>query len=119
MRKTVSLLFCVMLIASCSKRQKAQEVVEQFLDQNLVNTEYTVNITRVDSTRNISDSIIHIMRQQAQQDRAFKKGIKYREKNGKESLMLARIALIQGTDTTSKTFYMDKEFTGIIAFKEY
>lgn len=119
MRKVLILLCCVLLTAACGKRQKAKTVLEGFLEENLVSTEFSLNITQVDSTRNVSDSAIVAMRKQAQQDKMFKKDIIYQQKEGKGQLILARVKLIQGSDTLLKTFYMDNQFKGVIAFKDY
>lgn len=119
MRKAFILSCCLLLTVACGKRQKAKTVLEDFLKENLVSTEFSLNITQVDSTRNVSDSTIQAMHKQAKQDKIFKKTIIYQPKEGKGQLILARVKLIQGTDTLLKTFYMDNQFKGVVAFKNY
>lgn len=105
------------MLTACTSRRKATTAIDEFLSQNLVNTEYTTEFLAMDSTHKLKNHIIVNLQQQASADKAFKKGIKW-DKPSSEKYIFMRMRVIQGTDTMIRTFYLNPEMTKVLAFKE-
>lgn len=100
----------LLLFASCGQQQQAKSVVKDFVEQQLHKDVSYLDFSDVDSTRVLSDSIIQAMRGRAE------KSIQYQPYQGK-TLMHIRVQYLLDKDTCSATFYLDKEMTGVVAFK--
>ena len=105
------------MLTACTSRRKATTAIDEFLSQNLVNTEYTTEFLAMDSTHKLKNHIIVNLQQQASADKAFKKDIKW-DKPSSEKYIFMRMKVIQGTDTMIRTFYLNPEMTKVLAFKE-
>jgi len=99
------------LFASCGQRQQAKSVIKDFMEQSLQKDVKYLDFSDLDSTKAISDSIIMVMRQRGP------KGIQYKE-HQEETLLYLRTSYLDGEDTCSATFYLDREATAIVAFKQ-
>ena len=93
--------------------------IKYFLDAVVpVAEEIDINsFSDLDSTKVISDSLLQALQTNAMSDPLFKKGFQFTaERNG---LTLLYIRMKYGEDSLgmSKTFYFDKDLTGIVAFK--
>ena len=99
------------LFASCGQRQQAKSVIKDFMEQSLQKDVKYLDFSDLDSTKAISDSVIMVMRQRGP------KGIQYKEHKG-EALLYLRTSYLDGEDTCSATFYLDREATAIVAFKQ-
>lgn len=117
MRRIFISLSFIMLLFSCGKQQKAESVVKDFLDENLVVSDYSISFAGIDSTSYITDSIVGVMKKAASTNRLFKKSIKYGESNVQGKYIYTRAEIVNGKDTVTQTFYLDKEMTCVIAFK--
>ena len=112
-------IICIVLLlfASCGRRQEAKSLVKDFMKANV--DDYSkvsyLEFYDVDSTRNISDSLIQVLH--GRTPAHFSRNINYQPRGGR-TLWLLRTRYLMDDDTCSATFYMDKEMTGIVAFKE-
>ena len=107
----------VLLLASCGRRQEAKSIIKDFMKANVEDyskVDY-LEFYDIDSTRNISDSLIQVMHERTPAH--FSRNISYQQRDGK-TLWLLRTRYLMDKDTCSATFYIDKELTGVVAFKE-
>jgi len=107
----------VLLLASCGRRQEAKSIIKDFMKANVEDYSKVsyLEFYDVDSTRNISDSLIQVLH--GRTPAHFRRDISYQQRDGK-TLWLLRTRYLMDKDTCSATFYMDKEMTGVVAFKE-
>lgn len=99
------------LFVSCGQRQQAKSVIKDFMEQSLHKDVKYLDFSDLDSTKAISDSVIMVMRQRGP------KGIQYKDyKDG--TLLYLRTSYLDNQDTCSATFYLDREATSIVAFKQ-
>lgn len=117
MRKVLYIIMCSLVLMACGNRRKAINTVDEFLKANLVNAEYETEFISMDSTYKVKDSVLVALQQQAPQDKAFKKGIKW-EKPVPGKFIYMRMKVIQQEDTLVRTFYLDPEMTKVLAFKQ-
>ena len=101
----------LLLFASCGQQQQAKSVVKDFVQNQLHKDVSYIDFSDVDSTRVLNDSIIEAMRSRAA------KNIQYQTYQGK-TLMHIRVQYLLDKDTCSATFYLDKEMTGVVAYKQ-
>ena len=119
MRNTLYIIIGValLLFASCGRQQQAKSIIKDFMEANV--TDYSkvdyLDFYDVDSTRNISDSLLQVMHRNAPGH--FRRDIPYQQRQGK-TLVLMRTKYLFGEDTCSATFYIDGEMQGVVAFKE-
>ena len=110
MHKYIIIGIALLLLASCGQQQRAKSVVKDFVQEQLHKDVSYLDFADVDSTHVLSDSIIQAMRSRAG------KSIQYQNYQGK-TLMHIRVKYLLDKDTCSATFYLDKEMTGVVAFK--
>ena len=107
----------LLLFASCGRQQEAKSIVKDFMKtyvEDYSKVSY-LEFYDIDSTRNISDSLIQVLH--GRTPAHFSRNISYQQRTGK-TLWLIRTRYLMDEDTCSATFYMDKEMTGVVAFKE-
>lgn len=116
--KTVIAIFAMTLVlSSCGKQYKAESTIKDFLATNLQTSDYsTVSFSDIDSTRYVTDSLINIMRKDAAKKQIFKKDIKYADMQ--DQYIYTRATICIGNDTTSHTFYLTKDLSQVVSFKE-
>lgn len=102
---------------SCGKQHKAENVIKDFLDENMSTSEYSISFNDIDSTRNITDSMINVMKNNARKNKLFKKEIVYGSSMTAKPYIYARTKICNGKDTVPYTFYLDKTLNSVIAFK--
>ena len=115
----IGTLTALLLFASCGQRQAAKGLVKDFIQANAAHPEQ-IDITSfsdLDSTRVISDSLIQAMRTKAEHDTLFKKGLKYTAERQGATLLYIRMKYGNDSLAMSRTFYFDRDLTGIVAFK--
>lgn len=107
----------LLLFASCGRQQRAKSIVKDFVGENVADESRVkyLKFYDVDSTRNISDSLLGVMHRRVPAH--FRNGIAYQQRQGK-TLFLLRTKYLYDGDTCSATFYMDASMTGVVAFKE-
>ncbi len=102
----------MLLFVSCGRQQQAKSAVKDFMEGQLHRTDVSyMEFSDVDSTHTFSDSMITVLRQRGAKD------VEYQQREGR-TLLHIRAKYLQGQDTCSTTFYLDKEATGIVAYKD-
>lgn len=109
----------VAMLAACEKKYSERQLVESFLDSNLVDKATgEVQYSELDSTSHIGDSLIVQMRAATAKSAAFKPGLKYSERKGSRTLHYITARYQTGSGKRMKqTFYMDRQHTGIVCVK--
>lgn len=119
----MSLAF-LLLFTSCGEQHKAQSLVKDFLKENLTNQDYSFerfeNIAR---TAMIDAKKVEQLRKDAKKLPCVSSNIQYQKGNLPDTLLYVRATYtLTGKDgkdqKLTQTFYMDKELTRVIAFKE-
>lgn len=100
----------LLLFASCGQQHQAKSVVKDFMAEQLHKDVSYLDFTDVDSTHFFTDSLVQALRQRAPQ------GVRYQEWNDR-ILLHIRAQYLEGNDTCSATFYLDRNATGVVAFK--
>lgn len=110
----------LLLFASCGPQQEAEELVEQFMKQNM-KEELDISglhFTDIDSTRLVNDSVIISLRQQAKRASRYQGNIKYAPDQPFKQLITIRVKYYIEEKEYSDTYYLDMDLTRIVAFKE-
>ena len=107
----------LLLFVSCGRQQEAKSIVKDFMEANVGDYSRVsyLEFCDIDSTRNISDSLIQVLHRRTPAH--FSKNISYQQRGGK-TLWLIRTRYLMDKDTCSATFYLDKDMTGVVVFKE-
>lgn len=111
-------LAAVVIMSGCGKQHQAESVVSDFLDNNLKTDDYSASFTKIDSTKLVSDSMIGIMRKNAEKNTAFKSGIKYEGKAKQRMYVFTKAIISIGNDTIRQTFYLTPDMTQVVSFKD-
>lgn len=112
----------LLLLASCGQQHKAKSLVKDFVGENARQEIDISSFSDLDSTRVITDSLIISLRDKARQDPLFKSA-PLADFSGsgqrRQTLLYIRMRYQEPGDTieASRTFYFDRDLTGIIAFK--
>ena len=106
----------VLLFASCGQRYEAKKLVKAFVKEHATEEIDISSFSDLDSTKVISDSLLQVMRQQALKDTLFK-DVKLGAIPQSTTLLYIRMRYGEDSLMQSRTFYFDKDLTGIIAFK--
>ncbi len=119
------LLLTTLLLASCGQQHDAEDLIRDFLNENLeVSDRTNEQFSRLDSTKHVTPQRVGEMRRKANDIAIFKKGIIYPQNNRIPSKLLLMNVKYTLTDMHGReqdymqTFYMDKELSRVVAFKE-
>lgn len=122
--KFVMALGLVLMFTSCGDQHKAQSLVKDFLDENLVDQDCSYErFTRLTPTAMINFEQMKAMRQNVSKLPYVKNNIDYNDTAYPDTLLYLR-ATYKLTDNQGKkqevtqTFYLDKGLTRVIGFKE-
>lgn len=109
-----------LLFASCGPQADAEELVEQFMEQNMREglKPSSVHFTDIDSTHAMTDSIVVSLRQLARQARRYRSDLKYAPDEPFRKLMVTRVKYEIDDQEVSDTYYLDMALTRVVAFKE-
>ena len=110
----------LLLFASCGPQQEAEELVEQFMKQNM-KEELDISglhFMDIDSTRLVNDSVVISLRQQAKRASRYQGNIKYAPDQPFKQLITIRVKYYIEEKEYSDTYYLDIDLTRIVAFKE-
>lgn len=109
-----------LLFASCGPQADAEELVEQFMEQNMREglKPSSVHFTDIDSTHAMTDSIVVSLRQLARQARRYRSDLKYAPDEPFKKLMVTRVKYELDDQEVSDTYYLDMALTRVVAFKE-
>lgn len=121
---SILLLGIVLLFTSCGEQHKAQSLVKDFLNENLIDNDCSFErFGKLSSTAMINADRLAAMRKDVETLPIVKKGIQY-ESNALPDTLLYIRATYKLTGKNGKkeiytqTFYMDKAITHIIGFKQ-
>lgn len=119
MKRMLICLFVAVLLSGCDQ-WKAERLVSSFLKENLKEEyDFSKKYNDLDSTFNITDSVVNVMRKMAGKNEKFKNPIHYEEGPTTRPLMIERVKMKENDTTTfTMTFYLDKELKRVVAFKE-
>lgn len=110
-----------LVLCSCGKQYKAEGVVKAFLKENVRSGSEprSLHFRDIDSTRHVNDSLITVLRANAENSGRYKPGVKYEEKQGgdRRTLIIARVEYMLGDSAYSDTYYLDEDMTGVVAVK--
>ena len=109
----------MLLFTSCGQQHQAKEVIQKFIDQYAVepSARSSISIVKFDSTKVLNDSIINLMRTNADTIQRYQKSIKYVEGNAGKKLYVARITYSIYDVEYSDTYYLNEQLTHVMAFK--
>ena len=110
----------LLLFASCGPQQEAEELVEQFMKQNM-KEELDISglhFMDIDSTRLVNDSVVISLRQQAKRASRYQGNIKYAPDQPFKQLITIRAKYYIEEKEYSDTYYLDMDLTRIVVFKE-
>ncbi len=121
---TIILMSVMLLFTACGEQHKAQSLVKDFLNENLIDKDCCFErFSKLKPTAMINAERLQTMRKDIETLPIIKKGIKYNDEALPDTLLYIR-ATYQLTskdgkkDKYTQTFYMDKAITHIIAFKK-
>ena len=120
MKRITRIVTCItfaVLLMGCGPQKDAERLVDQFIKQYAVEPAAIQDVTylRLDSTKQISDSLIEAMQQHSHE--LFKEGIDYPVKSKGNKLYFIRMKFTYKGDTLRHTFYIDETLEHIVAFK--
>ena len=126
MKIKFSILFLgiVLLFTSCGEQHKAQSLVKDFLNKNLIDNDCSFErFSKLTPTAMINAERLAAMRKDIETLPIVKKGIQYGSNDLPDTLLYIRATYkLTGKDGEkekfTQTFYMDKGITHIIAFKK-
>lgn len=126
MKIKFSILFLgiVLLFTSCGEQHKAQSLVKDFLNENLIDNDCSFErFSKLTPTAMINAERLAAMRKDIETLPIVKKGIQYGSNDLPDTLLYIRATYkLTGKDGEkekfTQTFYMDKGITHIIAFKK-
>lgn len=114
----------VLMFTSCGDQHKAQSLVKDFLDENLVDQDCSYErFSRLTPTAMISFDQMKVMRQNVSKLPYVKKNIDYNDAAYPDTLLYLtatyKLTNHQGEkQEVTQTFYLDKCLTRVIGFKE-
>jgi len=111
-------IMAMLLLASCGRQHQAKGLVKDFVKAYATEEIDITSFSDLDSTKVISDSLLQEIRQRAQKDTLFK-DVKLGSIPLSTTLLFIRMRYQLPGDTLeqSRTFYFDRDLTGIVAFK--
>jgi len=110
----------VLLLTACGQQHQAKVVVQEFVDQNVTepSARSSIKMLKFDSTKVLNDSIIALMRTNADTiERYVQKPIKYAPGGVGRMLYVARISYTIYGQEYSETHYLDEQLSRVVAFK--
>lgn len=115
----------VLLLASCGEEHKAQGLVKDFVKENVENRSCSFErFSRLKPTAMIGPDRVKSMRQEVARLPYVKQGIDYHDGAFPDTLRFLQTTYELTADDGKKekvtqTFYLDKNLTRVVAFKEY
>lgn len=126
MKNKFSIFFLgfMLLFTSCGEQHKAQSLVKDFLNENLIDNDCSYErFGKLTPTAMINADRLAAMRKDIETLPIVKKGIRYKSNDLPDTLLYIRATYkLTGKngekEKFTQTFYMDKGITHIIAFKK-
>ena len=114
----LALACCALLLASCGKKHEAKSTVKEFISANFTDNDYSIeSYTDIDSTNYVTPEAIKLMRQNMAQSNAYKKGIAYADKKGKQ-LMYMTVTMETRNEEANYTFYLKPHLKAVAPLKD-
>lgn len=115
-KRLIVMVLVAMLLMGCEQDHVSHSVVKAFIENNIKADDYEIiGWSKQGSTYHISDSMIHVMRTNAERSNWVNKDVKYIAKTSNLYFIQVKYAIY--TDTIRQTFYLDDKLTGIVCFK--
>ncbi|MGN1375416.1 MAG: hypothetical protein ACI4V5_02555 [Prevotella sp.] len=105
-------------LTACGNQHKTETVVNDFLAENMKQTDYKIEFSDIDSTALVSDSAIIRMRMTALGNNMYRQPLRYKDAIRNDKYIFTQARIYIGNDTISQTFYLDMQMTGVVAFKK-
>ena len=109
-------ILAILLLTACGQQYQAKNLVKDFVKVHATEELNITDFSDLDSTKVISDSLLQDMRQRALKDPLFK-DVNLGSIPLSTTLLYIRMRYGADSLNQSRTFYFDKDLTGIIAFK--
>ena len=121
----------LLALVSCGPKQQAKDTIKKFVKENIGSVtqgdaanahdellSYSFkDFGKLDSTRYVTDSIIHAMQQRAEYDRNFESVLTFGKRTGKEQLKYIPVKMKIAEKDTTYTFYLTNDLESVVAFK--
>lgn len=110
------MLLSVILLSGCGQEHEIKTVVKDFMKDNMILDDYKIlEWSKLGDTYFVSDSIIQVMRTDAEQNKLVNPGTNYTPRTEKLHFIQVKYAVYQ--DTIKQTFYLDSLNSGVVCFK--
>ncbi|MGM9702858.1 MAG: hypothetical protein ACI3YZ_04830 [Prevotella sp.] len=110
----------MLLLVSCNGRQHdAENAVAEFMTENLNNAKEMriTKFSRLDSTTKVKDSVLVVLRKNAETSGRYKKGLQYAQPSARKMLYIVRVSYKLGETECSDTYYLDESLAKVVAVK--
>lgn len=110
----------VLLSVSCGKQHDAENLVEDFMENNITEASSITDMdfNDIDSTTHINDSIVTVMRTWAKTNaKQYRQDIDYPSTKAGSCLIMVRVTYKIKEKQYQDTYYLDQRLTNIVAFK--
>ena len=109
----------VLLLTACGQQHQAKVVVQEFVDQYATepSARSSIKIEKFDSTKVLNDSIIRVLRTNADTVSRYQHPVNYAAGGIGRMLYVARISYTINGAEFSDTYYLDEQITRVVAFK--
>ena len=116
----IAVFILVLALLGCGRQHKAESLISNFVEKNIARSDYSLSFSAADSTKNLTDSMITVMKTAAGSNKLYKKPIQYGGYKGNtNTYAFVKVMIVCGkNDTLRQTFYLDHQLTNVIAFKE-
>jgi uncharacterized lipoprotein YehR (DUF1307 family) len=114
-------LFVILMLSGCGKQYKVKKIVEDFMDTNISQKYSDFSVIKFDSTDYVADSMISVMRNNVDTSSIYKRDVKFTKRNNTRLLFLT--SSFKAIDRNGKyvkqcqTFYINKDMSGVVSFK--
>ncbi len=116
------IIMCVtiLLFASCGPQYDAEDLVENFMEQNMREEmkPSAIRFTDIDSTTFVNDSVIISLRHQARRAQRYRPDVKYAPDQPFKKLIVTRVTYRVEDQEYNDTYYLDMDLTRVVAYKE-
>jgi hypothetical protein len=110
------MLLSIILLSGCGQEHEIKTVVKDFMKTNMTLDDYKIiGWSKLGETYFVSDSIIQVMRTNAEQNKLVKPNTEYTPRT--EKLYFIQVKYAMSQDTIKQTFYLNDPSSGVVCFK--
>lgn len=110
------MLLSIILFSGCGQEYETKTTVKNFMKNDMILDDYKIiGWSKLGDTYFVTDSIIQVMRTNAEQNKQTKPNINYTPRTEKLYFIQVKYAVYQ--DTIKQTFYLDDKNSGVVCFK--